>query len=130
MDAPRLSQVPFDDLKVGDVVQSTLTGNKGLIEKLIPKPKARRAEDNQIVVRWSTGSFSDAWQHKYGAVLYLGAEMKEQEQETVEELQARLQRFSASKRGQLRELIDSGYTEPDVPDGVYLGPTPNSRKTQ
>lgn len=72
MEYPVLSSVDFDTLKVGDVVKSVLTGNLGLIEKLTPKPRARRAEDNEILIRWGHGGISEYWHHRFGRVLYLG----------------------------------------------------------
>lgn len=95
MEYPVLSAVSFGSLSVGDIVQSQLTGNLGRIEQLVPKPRARRAEDNQILVRWEHGGISEYWHSRFGKVLYIGAEMNN---ETPEELRARLQAYAEATR--------------------------------
>lgn len=49
--------------------------------------------------------------------------------ETLEQVRERLQRFSESTRGRLAKLAENGYTEPEVPGGVYLGPVRASKKS-
>ena len=57
----KLSDVPFDSLRVGDRVKSKITNNEGVIRELIVKSQAKRFEDSEIVIVWDTGSRSHHW---------------------------------------------------------------------
>lgn len=58
----KLSDVPFDLLRVGDRVKSEITNNEGVIRELILVQDAYRTEDNQIVINWDTGYRYRTWQ--------------------------------------------------------------------
>ncbi len=64
----KLSNVPFQSLRIGDRVKSSYTGNEGMIYKLIPIEHARRRDDNEIMVKWDTGSVSYQWQYCYDGI--------------------------------------------------------------
>ena len=64
----KLSNVSFHDLRIGDRVKSSYTGNEGMIYKLIPIEHARRGDDNEIIVKWDTGSVSYQWQYCYDGI--------------------------------------------------------------
>ena len=51
----KLSDVPFDLLRVGDRVKSEITNNEGVIQKLIPAY-------NEIAIDWNNGCHSQQWQ--------------------------------------------------------------------
>lgn len=112
MEYPVLSAVSFGSLSVGDIVQSKLTGNLGRIEQLVPKPRARRAEDNQILVRWEHGGISEYWHSRFGKVLYIGAEMNN---ESLDQLRTRLQKYvddtRAERMAQYQALKESRELE-------------------
>jgi len=63
-----LSNVPFNELRVGDRVKSKITDNEGFIFCLIDIAEAKRREDNEIVVKWSTGTISYQWHFNYDRV--------------------------------------------------------------
>lgn len=63
-----LSNVPFEELRVGDRVKSKSTNNEGVISRLIDITEARRKDDNEILVKWSTGNISLQWHYNYDRV--------------------------------------------------------------
>ena len=60
-----LSDVPYSSLKEGMKVRSLLTRHEGYIEHLIPREKAKRAEDAEIIIRWEDGEQSWFWHFQY-----------------------------------------------------------------
>lgn len=66
-----LSDVPFTSLEEGMKVRSLLTRHEGYIEHLIPREKAKRAEDAEIIIRWEDGGQSWHWHFQYFRVLLL-----------------------------------------------------------
>lgn len=55
-----LSEVPFDKLKLNDKILS-VRNVEGKIVELIPKEKATRQEDNEVVIHWDNGNKSHLW---------------------------------------------------------------------
>ena len=49
-----LSDVPFEELRVGDRVKSKFTNNEGFILHLIKKSETKLKNDNEILIRWFT----------------------------------------------------------------------------
>lgn len=56
----KLSEVKFEDLKIGDRVISH-QGHRGEINKLVHVGQTARKEDNEIGILWDTGKTSMAW---------------------------------------------------------------------
>lgn len=65
----KLSDVPFDKLKVGDKLISAV-GQPGKITKLTDKEFASQQEDNEIEVEWDSGKTSKFWHFWGGKVTY------------------------------------------------------------
>ncbi len=63
-----LSNVPFEELRVGDRVKSKSTNNEGVISRLIDISEASRRDDNEILVKWSNGNISLQWHYNYDRV--------------------------------------------------------------
>lgn len=60
-----VAKVPFNELRVGDRVKSMITGVEGVITDLIDTSKARRKDDNEIVVKWDNGNISLQWHFNF-----------------------------------------------------------------
>jgi hypothetical protein len=58
----KLSDVKFEDLKIGDRVISNI-GTSGEITQLVAKADTARQEDNEIGILWVNGKTSVAWHH-------------------------------------------------------------------
>lgn len=67
-----LSAIPYKDLRLGDLVLSANMETVGAITDLIDLKDARRSEDNEISITWSTGSKSYQWHFMMDRVTYLG----------------------------------------------------------
>lgn len=67
----KLSEVAFDNLHVGDALISA-RGVPGVITKLIPREKATRNEDAEIVIQWDNGNISWNWHFWMDQIEYLG----------------------------------------------------------
>lgn len=60
-----LSNVPFDQLRVGDRVKSKITNLEGVISSLYRYEKTVKYSDYEIFVRWEDGSYAYIWPNKF-----------------------------------------------------------------
>lgn len=63
-----LSDVPFEKLSKKQRVRSLLTGVLGTIVELVPRERATRKEDNEIVIAWDNGKESEGWHFQFDKV--------------------------------------------------------------
>lgn len=56
----KVSEVPFDKLKIGDSVIG-LSNTPGVISALTPIEKDPRKEDNCVTIKWENGKTSFVW---------------------------------------------------------------------
>lgn len=63
-----LSNVPFDEIRVGDRVKSIRTGTEGFIYSKTPIHLARRFEDNEVMIKWENGNISYIWHFQLDGV--------------------------------------------------------------
>jgi hypothetical protein len=56
-----LSNVPFDEIRVGDRVKSMRTLREGFVSNKIPIHLATRCEDNEVFIKWEHGAISYTW---------------------------------------------------------------------
>ncbi|QDH83465.1 hypothetical protein [Achromobacter phage Motura] len=68
----QLSKVPFDEVQLGDFVQSHATRNIGVITAKIPKERARLAEDGELIIKWESNRQSWAYHYHFDRVTYRG----------------------------------------------------------
>lgn len=64
-----LSEVPFEELKIGDHVISKL-GTPGTITDLIPIHLSYKQEDNGIFIYWDNGNMSCPWHFQSDGIIY------------------------------------------------------------
>ncbi len=63
-----LSNVPLQNVRVGDRVKSMMTGNEGFISRIIDIEDARRKDDYEYLIKWDNGNISLHWKYNYSSV--------------------------------------------------------------
>ena len=66
-----LSNMPFDEIRLGDIVKSIRTGTEGFIYSKRPVHLARRFEDDEVIIKWSNGNVSYLWHFQLDGVWLL-----------------------------------------------------------
>ena len=67
----KLSEVPWDNLAVGDVCISVL-GTPGVITDLVPIDQTSRQEDGEVEIHWENGKQSYFWHFWGDNITYVG----------------------------------------------------------
>lgn len=63
-----LSNVSFNEIRIGDRVKSKVTNREGFISRITPIEYARRFEDNEFIIVWENGNISCQWHFMYDFV--------------------------------------------------------------
>lgn len=53
-----LSNVPIEEVRVGDRVKSKKTNREGFISQIIDIEYSQRQDDNSFIIRWENGNIS------------------------------------------------------------------------